>query len=78
MSIDGEKISSLAFTIPNPSDNFPISYLRWRLRDFIIESDLIMGIYEEKGFDTYDESVPLDIFKDYKINLSLVCIKQGA
>jgi hypothetical protein len=36
-----------------------------------------MAIYKEKNLDIFDESVPLSIFEDYDLNMSLLCIKQG-
>jgi len=77
LTIGGEIITPLIFTIPNPSGSFSISFLRYTLEEFIKESDLVKKIYKENNLDPYDESVPLSAFEKYDFKLSLACVKQG-
>jgi len=75
--IDDENVSSLVFTVPDRSNSFSILGLRQTIEEFIRESDLVRGIYKENNLDTYDDSIPLSIFEEYDLHLSLACLKQG-
>jgi hypothetical protein len=78
LSIDGEDISPLIFTIPYNAEQLSVLSLCNTYEEFIRESDLIKDIYKEKNLDPYDESVPLSIFENYDLSLSLVCIKKSS